>query len=267
MLRRMEARNSALTDEVGRLSITRVQRASDQIALQLRALVLSGELQPGTRLPTEQQLAAQFGVSRATIREALNAMSTEGMIRSKKGVKGGNFVVTPSPGVIGDKLASGVALLSRSNDIRLEDLLEVREMLEVPASAFAAIRRTDEDLIELRAAIPGEPGDLSLGEQFSHNRAFHQILVGCAHNMLLEISARPIYILQTRLHREVLGGEFHTTINVHHRMIADAIADRDADRARELMREHLAWLRPWHQRIWGDDAPALAEHLPLPTRA
>src|SRR5882762_9867406 len=90
------------------LGVTRIRRASDQVSDQLRELILSGSLPPGTRLPSELALTKQFGVSRATIREALNALSAESLIQSKKGVKGGSFVTTPSAGHVTDTLSFGV---------------------------------------------------------------------------------------------------------------------------------------------------------------
>src|SRR6201996_5214030 len=117
--------------------VRRIRKASEQVADQLRALILGGELPAGAKLPTEQLLAADFGVSRATVREALTGLSTEGLLRTVKGVNGGSFVTTPTPDRVSDALNLAVTLLSQTNGVTLADLLEIREYLEIPAARRA----------------------------------------------------------------------------------------------------------------------------------
>jgi GntR family transcriptional repressor for pyruvate dehydrogenase complex len=233
--------------------VRRIRKASEQAADQLRSLILTGELPAGAKLPTEQALAAEFGVSRATVREALTGLSTEGLLRTVKGVSGGSFVTTPSPDRVTDALNLAVTLLSQNNGITLDDLLEVREYLEIPATRQAALRRTEADLDHMAEAIPDRPLDLSLRTQFVHNRDFHKAVLEASSNTLLTIAAEPIFsVLQNRMSRSAIGPTFHKTINLHHRGIREAIAAGDADLAEQRMREHLAWLRPRYQKIWHD---------------
>lgn len=236
-----------------RVQVRRIRRASEQVADQLRALIIGGELPAGSKLPTEQRLAQQFGVSRATVRAALAGLSTEGLLRTVKGVTGGSFVTTPSPDRVSDALNLAVTLMSQNNGVTLDELLEVREYLEVPATRLAAKRRTDLTLQHMAAAIPARPLDLSTSDQFVHNRDFHKAVLEAAGNTLLMIAAEPIFsVLQTRMSRSAIGPTFHKTINLHHREINEAIAAGDADLAERRMRDHLAWLRPRYQKIWHD---------------
>jgi DNA-binding FadR family transcriptional regulator len=235
--------------------LRRIRKASEQVADQLRALILGGELPAGAKLPTEQTLAADLGVSRATVREALTGLSTEGLLRTVKGVHGGSFVTTPTPDRVADALNLAVTLLSQSNGVTLEDLLEIREFMEVPATRLAALRRTEAQLVELELAIPDRPLELSLPTQFVHNRDFHKTLLKASDNTMLMIAADPIFtVLQTRLSRSGVGPEFHEMINLHHRGIHAAVAAGDADEAERLMREHLRILRPFYERIWHEVA-------------
>jgi DNA-binding FadR family transcriptional regulator len=234
--------------------VRRIRKASEQVADQLRALILGGELQAGAKLPTEQLLAADFGVSRATVREALTGLSTEGLLRTVKGVNGGSFVTTPTPDRVSDALNLAVTLLSQSNGVTLADLLEIREFMEIPAARLAAERRTAEHLEELKLAVPDRPLELSLPTQFVHNRDFHKTLLKASQNTMLMIAADPIFtVLQTRLSRSEVGPEFHAMINRHHRAIHAAVAAGAADEAERLMREHLDGLRPHYERIWHAD--------------
>lgn len=233
--------------------LRRIRKASEQVADQLRALILDGELPAGAKLPTEQALASDFGVSRATVREALTGLSTEGLLRTVKGINGGSFVTTPTPDRVADALNLGVTLLSQTNGITLDDLLEIREFLEIPSVRLAAERRDADDLSELARAIPERPLELSHPTQFAHNRDFHKVLLKASDNTMLMIAADPIFtVLQTRLSRSGVGRDFHETINRQHRGIHAAVGAQAADEAERLMREHLEWLRPQYERIWHD---------------
>jgi DNA-binding FadR family transcriptional regulator len=231
-------------------AIKRVRTASDQVATQLREMILSGALPNGARLPTELELARRSGVSRATIREALQVLATEGLTRTRKGgVNGGTFVTVPSPDQVMHTLRSGVTMLSNNDGVTLQNLLEMRELLEVPAAGLAAERRTEEDFARLREAacfVPGRTGSGAL-----HTASFHVLVINAAHNPLLSISAQPVQhvLLADRFTHDAFGPRLRAEINGHHGEIADAIARQDAPAARRLMQEHLRWLRPRHERF------------------
>jgi len=226
-------------------------KAYEQIAATLRGRVVAGELEPGERLPTETMLATEFGVSRATVREALRQLDAQSLIRTSKGATGGSYVTLPSAGHLSASLRSGIGLLADAQDISLDDLLEARELLEVPAARLAARRRREHDLERLRAAIPGNPLELGAQDQFAHNADFHAVVLEASGNVLLAIAAQPVFdVLQTRLARSTLGNPFHRAINTHHRAIAAAIEAGDEDAAGGEMHLHVEYLRPFYQKAW-----------------
>ena len=221
------------------------------VAERLRDRVLDGELQPGERLPNEAALAPDFGVSRATVREALRVLATQSLIRTSKGAGGGSYVTLPSVGGVSDYVQSSISLLADADDVTLEELLEARELLEVPAARLAAARRSEEELERLRDAIPDEPLRLGTHRQFVYNQDFHLIVLEGCRNTLLTIAAQPVFeVLQRNLARSKLGTRFHRTINDHHRAIAAAIEAGDADAAGGEMYDHLEYLRPYYERAW-----------------
>jgi DNA-binding FadR family transcriptional regulator len=234
------------------IELRRVKKAYEQVADQLRELILAGRLKPGVRLPPEQQLAAELRASRATIREALRILSTEGLVRSAKGAGGGTYVMHPTVEDISSFLRTNIGLLVRSKEVSLDEFLEAREIFEVPAARIAATRRRPEDVARLRATLSSSvdgPSD----EQFVANRDFHATIVDVCSNALLTMAAHPVFIvLQTHLVRTTLDAGFHETIRSHHASIADVIDQGDGDRAAQLMAEHLAWLRPIYERTWAD---------------
>src|SRR4029077_18641965 len=222
-----------------------------QVAEQLRTLVVRGTLQPGARLPNEEVLAREFGVSRATLREALRSLAAQDLIRTAKGAGGGSFVTLPSVEHVSSFLHSSITLMADANDVSLEDLLEARELIEVPAARLAAGRRTSDEGDLLRPAIPGKPLRMGPDQQFVYNQDFHTVVIDCCDNALLAIAAQPIFgVLQRNLARTKLGEKFHRAINDQHRTIAAAIEAGDADAAGGEMHAHLEFLRPYYERAW-----------------
>jgi GntR family transcriptional repressor for pyruvate dehydrogenase complex len=233
-------------------------KAYELVAARLREQILDGALPRGTRLPNEIVLAGEFGVSRATVREALRLLAAQNLIRTAKGTGGGSYVTVPSAEHVSESLRSGLGLMTAAEDVSLDELLEVRELLEVPAAELAARRRGDEHVERLRAAIPSQPLRLGTQEQFAYNADFHSIVIEASGNTLLSIAAQPVFaVLQTHLARSRLGRTFHRAINDDHREIAAAIESGDERAAAERMVEHLEFLRPYYERAWRDvRAPA-----------
>ena len=231
-----------------------MQRATKQyehVAEQLRTLVVGGTLQPGSRLPNEAVLAREYGVSRATLREALRSLAAQDLIRTAKGTGGGSYVTLPSVEHVASFLHSSITLMADANDVTLDELIEARELLEVPAARLAAQRRSDDELERLHDTIPDEPLRMGPDQQFVYNQDFHSVVIDCCDNTLLAIASQPIFgILQRNLARTKLGEKFHRAINDQHRTIAAAIEAGDADGAGGEMLAHLEYLRPYYERAW-----------------
>ena len=124
-----------------------VPRLSDTIAHELERRILDGALKPGDRLQPERELAAELGVSRPSLREAIQKLVSKGLLHSRQG--GGTYVT--------DRLDAGFTdpwqeMLRQHPDIQA-DLLEFRGMLECEAAALAASRATDADLLRIGAAF------------------------------------------------------------------------------------------------------------------
>ena len=233
------------------MAVQRVRRAYEQVSDQLRALILSGELARGERLPNENVLARDFGVSRATVREALRVLAAQNLITTAKGAGGGSYITRPTVDHVSEFLRSSIDLMTMSHDLSLGELLEARELLEVPAARLAAQRRRDQDIEALEAAIDDEMLQLPADEQFAINKDFHSTLLGACGNKLILIAAQPLFtVLQTHLTRSRLGRSFHTGIHEQHRAISAAIAGARPEEAEGEMRAHLAFLRPYYDRAW-----------------
>jgi GntR family transcriptional regulator, transcriptional repressor for pyruvate dehydrogenase complex len=183
------------------------------------------------------------------VREALRSLMSQNLVETTRGTTGGTFVAVPATGAISDLIEANLGLLAVSRTVSVEELLETREMLEVPAARMAAQRRSAADLDAFRVWLVA-PESVSTDELFEANRNFHQAVVTASRNGLLDVVCRPIFgVLRTRFLRSEAPDEFWAEVDADHRDIADAIAARDGERAGELMQTHLTRLRGTYEAL------------------
>lgn len=223
--------------------------AYEELADALRVQILGGALKPGDRLPVEPELSARFGVSRSTVREALRVLSSQNLVTTTRGVAGGTFVVHPNLDQISSSLEVGLGLLAVSADLSVEQLLEVRDLVEVPAAGLAAERATPAQLSAVRSTLV-DPREAEPGQMHACNHRFHLLLIEAAGNPLLSVVARPVFgVLTTRFVRGDAAASFWETVLADHRAILNRVEAADAEGARTAMRQHLARLRVPYERI------------------
>lgn len=228
------------------LPVQKVRPAYQQVADQLRELVVRGELGPGDRLPSEIELANMFGVSRSTVREALRALTSRDLLVTVRGTTGGTFVARVQPRQVSDYLEASIGLMS-GDSMSIAEIIEARELLEVPAAGLAAARRTGEHLRLMEEALEREERSRG-GLKFREHRQFHGVVLAAAHNRLLDLMTDPVFrVLQGRFLRADVTEEHWRKIDNDHRDIAGRIAAGDVTGAEEAMREHLRRLRGMYQ--------------------
>ena len=230
------------------MKVARIRKAYEQVADQLLSMINSGELKPGDRLPSEAALAADFGVSRTTVREALRILATRNLIQTRKGMAGGHFIVAPTVGSISEFLIANYGLLTAANTVTLEHLLQAREMIEGPAAAIAARNRDDGDLERLRSALSDDIAAMSDIDALAKFRNFHLYLLEATKNHLLVVAAVPIFtVLQSTVVRRRPAKQVIADLERDHQNIYAAVEARDEAAAHRLMDEHLAYLRGNYQ--------------------
>ena len=240
---------AALADEHPGLPVRRVLPAYQQVANQLQELIMKGTLAAGERLPAEGEMALQFGVSRSTVREALRGLSSQSLVHTKRGVNGGTFVAEPSAEHVQTYLETTIGLLSGADVVSVDEILEARELFEVPAARLAALRR-DEDQIQRLTSTLASGADADLAADFEGHKDFHVAVMEASGNRLLEVIARPVFsVLRTRFMRDKASPEFSAAVDGDHQDIHDAIAAGDAEAAAGLMHNHLERLRSMYKRI------------------
>ena len=210
-------------------------RLFKQIVLQLQQDILSGRLMPGQRLPAERILAATFGVSRASIREALSALQSRGFIESRQG--GGTMIrSTPSTGLgapLADQLAhSGAAT---------RNPLEVRAIFEPQTAYLAAQRATGAELAAMDDLVRTQEAVIAAGGiGIDEDTAFHFAVAQASHNDLIVTIVSHINEALRETREWSLRAESGTVDSLqHHRRILAAIMAHDPVAAQSAMAEHL----------------------------
>lgn len=197
---------------------------SDVAYRRVRALIVSGELPPGALL-RQVALASSIGMSTTPLREALRRLVQEGLIEHD---------------------AHHNAKVARLHGAEARDLLEMRLALDPFAASLAAQRRTDDDLAELAGALgrleslPRNP----TAAQLATHRLFHRAIHRASHNRLLIEALEAIWDKTDRYRRHALEidrtAEEQEARAAEHRQMFEAVRDGAADRAAELVRQHVA---------------------------
>jgi GntR family transcriptional regulator, transcriptional repressor for pyruvate dehydrogenase complex len=166
---------------------TRQREKPQQIADELRALIVAGELAEGDSLGHEPDLVDRFGVSRPSLREALRILEAEGLVTVVRGVHGGVVVHEPDERMT----ARTAALVLQARNVPLADVFEARSLLEpLAARAIATMRGRRPAVNELRRLIGDEVAAIEDPERFGvANATFHERLVSLAGNQTLSIVA------------------------------------------------------------------------------
>lgn len=224
--------------------------AYQEVANRLRQRILSGELSVGDRLPTEAELCDQFRVSRSTIRESLRMLSSQGLVMTSRGVGGGTSIAQIDHQDVSDMLRDSIVLLTRSHGASVAELLEAREVLEVPAARMAAVRRNAGQLDLLRSTIPESVEHIDADRIFGINRAFHDVILDMAGNRLLQVVTEPLFsVMQTRFLRDRADRAFWGEVMADHSAILAAVVEGDTELAGREMAAHLAHLRTTYEAI------------------
>src|ERR1700754_1569512 len=165
--------------EPGLFSRVSVGRISEIIVEQIRLLMRQGQLKPGDRLAPEPGLCERFGVSRATVREALRMLESSGLVEIRVGARGGAFVTAPSSDRVGESLADLLTL----SVISAADVTEVRMMLEAGLVPLVCERATEEDLADLEAICQRSEAALAAGDySMDMSLEFHIRVAESTHN-------------------------------------------------------------------------------------
>ena len=214
---------------------------SQYVATQIKARILEGDMTPGSKLPTEQKLTQEFGVSRTVIREAISGLKQDGLLVSRQG--SGVFVLEPK------QTDETLTFLSQNPQTiaGVIETLELRSSVEIGAAEFAALRCSpaqEAKILDCHQKFKQRviSGEISESEDF----ALHVAIAEATNNQkfvdflhLLGRDTIPRSELRKKANLQT-DPEVELQILQEHREIVDAIIRRDRDAAGQAMRAHLA---------------------------
>jgi GntR family transcriptional repressor for pyruvate dehydrogenase complex len=229
---------------------------TDKAIARIRELIQSGELAPGSKLPPEAQLAAQLGLSRNLMREAVKALAVARVLEVRRG--DGTYVTSLQPDLLLGGLGGAVELLQADAGTLL-DLMEVRRLFEPVATGLAATRIGDRDLAEVEQHLDGmrqAKDDVEVLNR--HDAAFHRAVIAATGNetlvTLLEgISSRTV---RARIWRGLVDGDAAGRTLAEHEAIHAALVARDGPLAQAAALVHVSNTERWLREHLGVEGAA-----------
>ncbi len=222
-----------------------VPRISDAIAASLERRILEGSLKSGDRLPPERELAVELGVSRPSLREAIQKLASKGMVQSRQG--GGTFVTDALGASFSDPWQD---MMGKHPNLR-EDMLEFRRMLEGQAAGWAAERATEADMQRLTqtfSVLQEAFVDDDAQQRSDADIAFHQAIGDAAHNVLIgHLSGALLNLMHDNIRLNL--GELKSVPAANrlligqHEAIFNAIRDGKPQAARSAAETHIDFVR------------------------
>ena len=213
----------------------------------IRAMISSGELGPGDRLPPEHELAESLGVSRGSLREAVRALTQINVLDVRRG--DGTYVTSLAPRELLSGVVFAIELLQAQG---LNEVLEVRRLLLPPATALAAQRVTPDELAEMRAVIE----ELERSEDADHIAALHgrfaELVYDATANETLSTILRALGEQGDNARRSWLRSvpAIREVAIAHQRQLLEALERGDADMARSVATVQIDVRKRWFDQLW-----------------
>ncbi len=223
-------------------SVVKPKSIPDQVFEQLRDLIFRGQLKSGEQLLPERELAQTLGVSRPTVRAAINKLVDRGLLEHRQGQ--GTFVCAPEPGQANNPLKAMIG----GHEATLLELLEVRLGLECNAASMAARRATADDIRMIETAFAKmleevEAGGTGVGEDVH----FHMCLAYASKNQVQIQVMKSMYDLLHFGIKENLAHLYEDVANIHavmgqHAKVLRSIKEHDTQAAHEAMHQHITFV-------------------------
>jgi GntR family transcriptional regulator, transcriptional repressor for pyruvate dehydrogenase complex len=210
-------------------------RIYEEIVRQIKAMIAEGRLKSGDQLPPERDLAEKFVVSRTSVREALRALESLGLVEIRPGE--GTFVREISV----EALIAPLAMVMASQREAIGDLFEARRLLEPAIAALAARRATPEELGEMERILEEQAKEIATGRTgLAQDALFHAAIAAAAHNQAISRIVHAIMDLLTQSREESLNTPGRPQrSHQDHRRVLEAIRRRDDTAAAAAMRDHV----------------------------
>lgn len=225
-----------------RLQKINQKRAFQLVAEQLEEAIVSGELKPGEKLPPERDMTVDLATSRRSLREAMRVLEQKGLIETKVGVKGGNFVKVPST----DSVSETLALLIRCKKVPVNELAEFRIDMEGTIARRAAQRADESDIEKITEIVSKAKAVLSnpnadFNDYKEIDFEYHMALAATARNQLYESVLKIVHQNTVQYFEKHI--DYHMErFQDHYKDMAqmvEALRNHDGDKASSLAINHI----------------------------
>ena len=214
-------------------------KAARQISESLKKRIVDGEFPPGSYLPAAGILLEEFGVSRPTLREALNTLETDGLIQLRRGPNGGAIVQNPDNAAIIRQLE----FMLRFEGTTIEQLMDVRLVVDPLAARLAAEKGTEEDVERIRQSLERQRDKDMLKNHeawFKENLYFHWAIAVASQNPVVKVLSESLHNITLVGGLKIRFKQSERLLSIEeHQAIYDGIAAGNPDEAAESIRRHL----------------------------
>ncbi len=217
------------------LKVIKKTRIYEEVVSQIHGLIRQGRLKAGDQLPSERELAETFKVSRTSVREALRALETQGLVVSRTGM--GTFVANLPI----EALVAALATMLIEGKNALADIFEMRKLIEPQIASLAAERATEKDVERLRKILEGQREQVEKGATgVEADSEFHFSIGQATQNQALEKLVFGLMDILSHSREESLqtAGRSQASLESHHKILS-AIEVHDKEKAQQAMLQHI----------------------------
>ena len=222
---------------------------TDEAIEKIKQMIISGRVRPGEKLPREADLAAELGLSRNSLREAVKALSLINVLDVRQG--DGTYATSLAPSLLLEALSF---IVDFHRDDTVLDFLEVRRILEPGATALAALRMTDDDKTKLGDILDSVAVDSPVEDFVAADLEFHKkIAIGSGNSVLASlVDNMSMPTARARIWRGMTEPRAQERTLAEHRAIYQAIVNSDPELARSWAIAHIAGIESWLRTALAD---------------
>jgi len=231
-------------------------RVSHHIVQQIRELIIKGSLKPGHRLPSEQKLADEFGVSKATLREAFRVLEAIGLLEIRQGVSGGAFVCAVDKKIIQEHMFNYFFFQNPN----LEDFTQLRGIIEPKLTEIAANKMTDEHLAEFDEILQLTQKALDQQEfYYDLDNRFHHKIAEMTGNRIVTFVVDSMKSAIVNIKSQIeIPHSFFVEVHDAHKRIVEAFKLHDPKAAHDAMADHILQVERSLVKFYGEFTMAKA---------
>lgn len=221
---------------------------TDEAIEKIKAMITSGRVRPGEKLPREADLAAELGLSRSSLREAVKALSLINVLDVRRG--DGTYTTSLAPSLLLETLSFAVDF---HRDDSVLEFLETRRVVEPAATALAAVRMTESEAAALGEVLDTVTVDSPPDDFVAADLEFHRRIAAGAGNSVLAslVDSMSLPTARARVWRGMTEPRALERTMAEHRAIHQAIVNRDPDLARSWATTHISAVESWLRTALG----------------